>query len=130
MRISDWSSDVCSSDLLVAGELVGEAGNLGNRAGQVGGFGLVGIGPAVEAVGQRGDAADHAAQAAIARHAGYAELAEHGPPCLQPDIKLVAGGVQALGDIAKPALDPVAAAVGAEGESGRAAGGERVRQYG
>src|SRR3546814_1224912 len=38
MRISDWSSDVCSSDLLATGAHPGcDAGILGNRIGQVGG---------------------------------------------------------------------------------------------
>src|SRR3546814_2302134 len=50
MRISDWSSDVCSSDLLAAGEELPGPGHALADAGEFRQHGI-GLGPAVRQIG-------------------------------------------------------------------------------
>src|SRR3546814_20341117 len=62
MRISDWSSDVCSSDLNLRPRVLGEGGEVGDVAGEA----------ARHAAGARGD--EERGAGAVARaHAGEVE---------------------------------------------------------
>src|SRR3546814_13581319 len=121
MRISDWSSDVCSSDLLVAG-LIDDIEVVTRAAAQ-----QVVAAPAIEMVVAGSSDQEIVAAASIERVTGQHIVAasdavgivgtDHGFEAEQP----VALGLSAMLDIGRQ----VHGCRGRFGESGRAAGGER-----
>src|SRR3546814_7846249 len=65
MRISDWSSDVCSSDLSASRALVSRPSSAARTAGQVGGAMLIPGPKPVAALGKAGPAVSRAIQGAV-----------------------------------------------------------------